>query len=209
VSVKLVTITPDAEKIVAYCARVSSAHQDNPDYAGLLRYCVQHGHWSVFEQASATFEIETTIAVAMQMLRHKSFNPQMISRRYTSKDLDYLPVQARKQAVKNRQSSAEPCDAETQEWFQRAQEDVWLTAMQYYQTALDSGIAREQARFLLPQNTMTRLYWTGNLRSYIHWIQLRTQPDTQAEHREIAEACKRILSEHCPTIAEALGWTTK
>ena len=205
-TVKLVTITPDAEKLIAYCARVSSSHQDNPEYAGLLRYCVQHGHWSVFEQATATFEIETTIAIAMQMLRHKSFDPQMLSRRYSSDSLMMAPVAARKQAAKNRQSSAEACDDDTARWWNAAQDRIWDLAVDTYQEAPDRGIAREQARFILPQNTLTRLYWTGNIRSFIHWIQLRTQPDTQLEHRVIAEQCRDILKQELPTVAEALGW---
>ncbi len=205
-SVRLVTITPDAEKLIAYCARVSSPHQDNPEYAGLLKYCIKHGHWSVFEQATATFEVETSVAISLQMIRHKSFDPQQLSRRYTSEDLSFEFTVARKQAEKNRQSSSEPCEVGDQIWWQDEQQRIWDICRAAYNAALARGIAREQARFLLPQGTGTRLYWTGNIRSFIHWIQLRTQPDTQLEHRQIAEQCRDILAEQLPTIAEALSW---
>lgn len=203
---KLVTITPDAEKHVVYCARVTSENQTNPDIEGLLKFCVKSGHWSIFSQATATFEIESSVAIIAQMLRHTSFDPQQFSRRYSDKNVEFEYVIARKQGKKNRQSSEELCDDATIAYFNTLQEWLYTECLQAYHNALDKGIAREQCRFLLPQGMRSRLYWTGNLRSFIHWINLRTQPDTQAEHRIVAEACKHLLCMEIPTIAKALGW---
>ena len=207
-SVKHIVTTPDAEKTMAYIARVSSPHQENPDYAKLLKYCLDHQHWSVFEHAHMTLEIATSRMISAQILRHKSFNFSEFSQRY-AEPMDYVPVKARRQAEKNRQSSVDDLDQETQDMWDLAQKSMWVLAEEVYRKGLEKGIAKECARAILPMNTATRLYMTGSVRSWIHYIQLRTQEDTQKEHRDIAEACKAIFIEQLPTVSEALGWTNK
>lgn len=204
--VKLVSITPRAEEIMAYCARVSNpANQENPNISGLLGYCVRHGHWSVFEQANMVIEINTSRAVAPQILRHRSFSFQEFSQRYSAAS-SFVPHRARRQASTNRQSSIDDLEAEIQEWFSQAQNEIWLLGFQKYSEALEKGIAKESARALLPLNTATRIYMNGTIRSWIHYIQLRTKSETQLEHREIAESCRRIFTESLPTVAAALEW---
>jgi len=205
-NVKFVSITPKAEETMAYCARVSNPkNQDNPDYARLLAYCIKHGHWSVFEQANLVLEVNTSRAIAAQILRHKSFNFQELSQRYSSVD-ENTEYQARRQDLKNRQNSIDDLDQETKDWFLQAQKDVWETAYSKYQDALKKGVAKECARFLLPLSTKTRLYMNGTIRSYIHYIQLRTHESTQLEHRLIAEEIKKIFIQNLPTVAKALDW---
>lgn len=203
--VQLVTITPDAEKTMIYIARVSSDNQFNPDYVGLLKYCFDHHHWSVFEHAHATVEIETSRAIAAQILRHRSFCFQEFSQRYAIPDGIEL-YDARMQAEKNRQSSVDNAPPHLKTWWESEQQRVWETALQSYEDALSFGIARECARSVLPLNTQTRLYMTGNIRSWIHYIQLRTAENVQAEHREIALAIRGTLKPELPAIAEAMGW---
>lgn len=206
--VKLVSITPNAEQTMAYCARVSNPdNQSNPNVARLLAYCIKHGHWSVFEQANMIIEINTSRAIAPQILRHRSFSFQEFSQRYSKAD-HFVPFRARRQDLKNKQNSIDDIDEETQNWFAQAQKDIWDFAFSRYGEALEKGIAKESARALLPLNTATRLYMNGTVRSWIHYIQLRANVDTQLEHRRIAEECRRIFSEQLPQVAEALGWTT-
>lgn len=205
-SVRLVSLSSDAEKQIAYCARVSSPqNQDNPNIAALLKYCIRHGHWSVFEQANMVLEISTSRAVSAQILRHRSFSFQEFSQRY-SKSAEFVRYQARRQDTKNRQNSHDDMKSEDQKWFHDAQADVWEFAFQRYEAALARGVAKECARFMLPLNTATRLYMNGTVRSWIHYIQLRTENGTQKEHRDIADLCKAIFIEHMPIIASALGW---
>lgn len=205
-SVRLISITPKAEEIVAYCARVSNPiNQDNPEIAKLIAYCIKHGHWSIFEQANMVLEISTSRAISPQILRHRSFSFQEFSQRYAEVD-GYIAYPARRQDQKNRQNSVDDLDDETQKWFLDSQQAVWDLAHAKYQEALQKGIAKECARTLLPLGTSTRLYMNGTIRSWIHYIQLRTEIGTQLEHREIAEACKKVFSLELPIIAKALGW---
>ena len=203
---RLVWVTPDAEKVIAYCARVSNpANQENYDTAPkLLRYCIQHGHWSVFEMASMCLEINTTRAISPQILRHRSFSFQEFSLRYAEAIDESVLPELRLQDTKNRQSSLPLEDSVASDRLYR---DISLhlhesTAL--YDRLLRSGIAREVARDVLPLATPTRLYMSGTIRSWIHYTQLRCGNGTQKEHRLIAESARRILFEQLPTIAEAL-----
>ena len=204
-SVRLISVTPDAEATMAYIARVSSTNQENPEYAKLLKYCLDHQHWSVFEHAHMTLEISTSRMISAQILRHRSFTFSEFSQRY-AEPMDYVPVKARRQAEKNRQSSVDDLSEFHKTWFDFVQQKIWGDAEEAYNEALDRGIAKECARAILPMNTATRLYMTGSVRSWIHYLELRTQPDTQKEHREIAEDCNVIFVEQFPTVSEALGW---
>lgn len=203
--IRLVTITPNAEELIAYCARVSSPNQENPEIEKLLRYCVTHKHWSIFEQASATFEITTSRAISAQILRHRSFKFQEFSQRYAEAQ-EFVEYKARRQDTKNRQNSIDDIDEETQRsWLYRQQRN-WDRAIAEYRWALSAGIAKECARMVLPMQTMTRLYMTGDIRSWLHYLDVRCSEDTQLEHREIALQIKDTLKEELPTIAQALDW---
>ena len=209
-SVKLVSVTPDAEKNMAYVARVSNPNnQENPNYAKLLGYCIKHNHWSVFEQSFMTLEIETTRGLAAQILRHRSFTYQEFSQRYADSSLlaETIPVpELRRQDTKNRQNSIDDLDPEFVELTNKQIETYFAQGMSLYQHLLDNGVAKECARFVLPLATPTRLYMSGSCRSWIHYIQLRSANGTQKEHMEIAEQCKKIFAEQFPTVAEALEW---
>ena len=209
-SVRLISVTPDAEKTMGYVARVSNpANQENPKVAGLLKYCVNHQHWSVFEQAFMTLEIETTRGLAAQILRHRSFTYQEFSQRYADSSLlgDTIPLpELRRQDTKNRQNSIDDIDPFTIQKYQMLMQDHFKDAMELYQKMLDEGIAKECARFVLPLATPTRLYMSGSCRSWIHYITLRSANGTQKEHMDIAEACKQIFIEQFPTVSEALEW---
>ena len=209
--VKFVTATPDAEKTMGYVARVSNpANQENPNVAGLLKYCVKHQHWSVFEQAFMTLEIETTRGIAAQILRHRSFTYQEFSQRYA--DVNWLdsgiPVpDLRSQDHKNRQNSIDDIPDETKKDLQAYISQHFAQAMDLYNELLRQGIAKECARFVLPLATPTRIYMSGSVRSWIHYIQLRSSNGTQKEHMDIANECKQIFIEKFPTVSEALEWT--
>ena len=209
-SVKLVSVTPDAEQTMAYVARVSNPNnQENPNYAKLLGYCIKHNHWSVFEQSFMTLEIETTRGLAAQILRHRSFTYQEFSQRYADSSLlaETIPVpELRRQDTKNRQNSIDDLDPEFVELTNKQIATYFEQGMSLYQHLLDNGVAKECARFVLPLATPTRLYMSGSCRSWIHYIQLRSANGTQKEHMEIAEACKQIFAEQFPTVAEALEW---
>jgi flavin-dependent thymidylate synthase len=206
----LVSVTPDAEKTMAYIARVSNpANQENPNYAKLLKYCIDHNHWSVFEQSTMTLEIETTLDIATQILRHRSFCFQQFSQRYADASLltEELPVpQLRKQDTKNRQNSTDDFDPELKRSFERRIKHVFADIMDLYDDMLAAGVAKECARKVLPQNTPTRIYMTGSCRSWIHYISLREKNGTQAEHMQVAEAAKKIFICQFPSVSEALGW---
>ncbi len=204
--VKHVHSTVDAEKLISYCARVSNPkNQDNENYEKLLSYCIKHGHWSVFEMASMCLEITTTRAIAPQILRHRSFSFQEFSQRYAeAPGVQYQ--EARSQDLKNRQNSVDDLTSTTKDFFKLAQEELWNRSHELYNKALELGIAKESARFLLPLNTETKLYMHGTIRSWIHYINLRADVATQLEHRVIAQECKRIFSEQFPTVAKALGY---
>ena len=209
-TVKLISITPDAEKTMAYIARVSNpSNQDNEKYSGLLKYCIKHNHWSVFEQSSMTLEIETTRAIAAQILRHRSFTYQEFSQRYASStalgDID-LP-ELRKQDLKNRQNSTDDLDPEMVEKFEKQMITLFSSAKSLYEQMLSQGVAKECARMVLPLATPTRIYMTGSCRSWIHYINLRSAHGTQKEHMEIAEACRKVFIEQFPSVSEALEWS--
>lgn len=208
--VSLLTVTPDAEKMMAYVARVSNPNnQENPNYAGLLGYCIKHGHWSVFEQAHMTLEIETTRGLAAQILRHRSFTYQEFSQRYASTNLLSMDIELpelRRQDTKNRQNSIDDLDPEVVDKLNRQMVTLFSSASALYNQMLDAGVAKECARFVLPLACPTRLYMTGSVRSWYHYIALRSANGTQKEHMDIANECKRIFQEQFPTVAEAAGW---
>tara|TARA_Y100001973_G_scaffold2659_1_gene4062 strand:- start:3156 stop:3788 length:633 start_codon:yes stop_codon:yes gene_type:complete len=208
-NVKLVSITPDAEQTMAYIARVSNpSNQDNEKYAGLLKYCIKHNHWSVFEQSSMSLEIETTRAIAAQILRHRSFTFQEFSQRYAAStalgDID-LP-ELRRQDDKNRQNSTDDLDPEMVEKFNKQMITLFSSAKSLYEQMLSQGVAKECARMVLPLCTPTRIYMTGSCRSWIHYINLRSAHGTQKEHMEIAEECRKVFTEQFPSVSEALEW---
>jgi thymidylate synthase (FAD) len=201
-SVKKVWITPDAEKVVMYCARVSSSNQESSN-TKLLDYCIKHGHWSVFEMASFCVEIKTSRAISAQILRHRSFSFQEFSQRYAEVVESPIIYEARSQDAKNRQNSVDDMSEEDRKWFEEAQESVSDLSLALYQESLDRGVAKEQARFLLPLSAPTRLYMTGSLRSWLHYLKVRLGNGTQKEHVDIAEGVLKLLKQECPIIVEA------
>jgi len=209
-TVKLVSVTPDAEKTMAYIARVSNPNnQDNEKFAGLLKYCIVHNHWSVFEQSTMTLEIETTRAIAAQILRHRSFTYQEFSQRYAdtgliSKDIQ-LP-ELRRQDTKNRQNSIDDLDDFVVQKLEMQMRTLFHSAQALYNQMLEEGVAKECARMVLPLCTPTRIYMTGSCRSWIHYINLRSAHGTQKEHMKIAEACRDVFVEQFPIVSEALEW---
>lgn len=208
-SVKLIWITPDAEQQLAYIARVSNpSNQDNPDASRLLKYCVSHGHWSVFEMANVCMEINTTRAISPQILRHRSFTFQEFSQRYASVDsIGQINLPAlRRQDTKNRQNSIDDLDPSTVDLLNSKIQLHCHQAQDLYQQLLDQGVAKECARAILPLNTPTRLYMNGTVRSWIHYVNLRTGNGTQQEHKEIALMAKDILKAQLPSVSTALGW---
>ena len=209
-NVELISITPDAEKTMAHIARVSNpSNQDNPNYAGLLKYCIKHNHWSVFEQSSMTLEIETTRAIAAQILRHRSFTFQEFSQRYAqSNELGKIELpDLRKQDLKNRQNSTDDLDPFVRQKLEAQMITLFSSAQALYNQMIEEGVAKECARMVLPLCTPTRIYMTGSCRSWIHYIELRSANGTQKEHMDIANACKSIFIDTFPTIAEALEWS--
>jgi len=208
-NINLISVTPDAEKHMAYVARVSNPkNQDNDKFAGLLKYCITHGHWSVFEQAFMTLEINTTRGIAAQILRHRSFTYQEFSQRYADSNLlgEIELPELRRQDDKNRQNSIDDLDPEVVEKFNRQMNTLFSSAFGLYNQMLQAGVAKECARFVLPLATPTRIYMTGSVRSWIHYINLRSAHGTQQEHMDIANACKDIFIENFPSVSEALDW---
>lgn len=209
-NVKLISVTPDAEKHIAYCARVSNpSNQDNENISKLLKYCIDHKHWSIFEMAFLTVQIDTTRGLAAQILRHRSFTFQEFSQRYADTTLlsEEIPLfELRRQDTKNRQNSIDDIDQEViYKWNSKLREHFGKSKA-IYDGMIKDGIAKECARFVLPLATPTRLYMSGSIRSWIHYIELRSSNGTQKEHRLIAEECKDIFSQQFPIIGEALGW---
>ena len=207
--VQLITVTPDAEKNMAFVARVSNPNnQDNENFSGLLKYCIKHQHWSVFEQAHMTLEIETTRAIAAQILRHRSFTFQEFSQRYAqSHELGQIQLpELRRQDVKNRQNSIDDLDEKVVDKLNRQMITLFSSAESLYRQMIEEGVAKECARMVLPLCTPTRIYMTGSVRSWIHYINLRSAHGTQKEHMEIAEACKVVFKEQFPVVSEALEW---
>ena len=210
-TVKFVSITPDAEKTMAYIARVSNPkNQDNENFSGLLRYCIKHQHWSVFEQSSMTLEIETTRGIAAQILRHRSFTYQEFSQRYADSNLlgEIELPELRRQDDKNRQNSIDDLEPEMVEKFNRQMNTLFSSAFGLYNQMLQAGVAKECARFVLPLATPTKIYMTGSFRSWIHYINLRSAHGTQKEHMDIANTCKKIFIEQFPAVSEALDWVS-
>ena len=208
--VKLISITPDAEKTMGYIARVSNPNnQDNPKVAGLLKYCIKHEHWSVFEQATMTLEIETTRGLAAQILRHRSFTFQEFSQRYADTNLlGAIPIpELRSQDLKNRQNSIDDIDEKKQKALQGQIERYFAEGIDLYNELIREGVAKECARFVLPLATPTRIYMTGSVRSWIHYIDLRSAHGTQKEHMDIAEACRQIFIGQFPIVSTALNWS--
>ena len=207
--VNLISVTPDAEKHIAYVARVSNPkNQNNDNFAGLLKYCIKHGHWSIFEQAFMTLEIETTRGIAAQILRHRSFTYQEFSQRYADSNLlgEIELPELRRQDTKNRQNSIDDLDPEVVEKLNKQMNTLFSSALSLYNQMLEKGIAKECARFVLPLATPTRIYMTGSARSWIHYINLRSGHGTQKEHMDIANECKSIFVEQFPSVAEAMEW---
>ncbi|MFH0927229.1 MAG: FAD-dependent thymidylate synthase [Candidatus Micrarchaeota archaeon] len=213
-SVRLISVTSGMlekqktpEEIITYCARVSNPkNQENTGTAPkLLAFCIRNGHWSIFEMADMCLEIKTSRAIAQQILRHRSFSFQEFSQRYAVAT-EFITYEARRQDLKNRQNSIDDLPADVQEWFLQAQKKVQEESHGLYEQALQKGIAKECARFLLPLNTQTTLYMKGSARSWIHYIKVRADESTQKEHREIALAAREIFCENFPSIAAALEW---
>ena len=208
--INLISVTPDAEQHMAYVARVSNPkNQDNDKFAGLLKYCIQHGHWSVFEQAFMTVEINTTRGLAAQILRHRSFTFQEFSQRYADTNLldSVIPIpDLRSQDSKNRQNSNDDIPQEKKKEYQALISRHFSEAMDLYNALLQEGVAKECARFVLPLATPTRIYMTGSVRSWIHYIDLRSAHGTQKEHMDVAEGVRSIFTEQFPVVAEALEW---
>ena len=207
--INLISVTPDAEQHMAYVARVSNPkNQDNDKFAGLLKYCITHGHWSVFEQAYMTIEINTTRGIAAQILRHRSFTYQEFSQRYADSNLlgEIELPELRRQDSKNRQNSIDDLEPEMVEKFNRQMNTLFSSAFGLYNQMLEAGVAKECARFVLPLATPTRIYMTGSCRSWIHYIKLRSAHGTQKEHMDIANVCKDIFAENFPAVSEALEW---
>ena len=209
-TVQLISITPDAEKTMAYVARVSNpSNQNNEKYSGLLKYCIKHNHWSVFEQSYMTLEIETTRAIAAQILRHRSFTYQEFSQRYADSSLlgekIKLP-ELRRQDTKNRQNSIDDLDPFVVQNLELQMQTLFDSSMALYQQMLERGVAKECARNVLPLCVGTKIYMTGSCRSWIHYINLRSANGTQKEHMDVALACKEVFKEQFPSVSEALEW---
>ena len=205
--VKLMWVTPEADKMIAFMARVSNPdNQDNEEFQRLLKYLMKHNHYSPFEMASMCVQIDTTRDISRQILRHRSFSFQEFSQRYedAGKLGDMVERGCRLQDTTNRQSSLECLDAGYINDFESAQREVWRLAVYNYNLAINAGIAKEQARALLPEGlTPTRMYMTGTIRSWIHYIQVRADATTQKEHRVIAEQVLQVLREAAPVTAAA------
>ena len=206
------TVTPDAEKQMGYIARVSNPqNQGNPAVAGLLGYCIKHGHWSVFEQAHMTVEIETTRGIAAQILRHRSFTFQEFSQRYANTNLlGEIPVpDLRSQDLKNRQNSNDDIPEEQTKRLQDQIARYFAEGIDLYNELIREGVAKECARFVLPLATPTRIYMTGSVRSWIHYIDLRSAHGTQKEHMDIVEEISGIFKQQFPVCTNALNWEYK
>ena len=206
----LISITPDAEKTIAYCARVSNpSNQDSTKYSKLLKYCIDHGHWSIFEMANIVLEINTTRGIAAQILRHRSFSFQEFSQRYA--DASFLgetidTPELRTQDQKNRQNSIDDLDEYKQAIYNQNMRELFAKSKALYDLMINDGVAKECARFVLPLATPTKMYMNGTVRSWIHYIKLRTANGTQKDHMDVATKCKDIFIKQLPVVSEALGW---
>lgn len=203
--VKFIHCTPDAEAHMAYCARVSSSNQDNEEYDKLFKYLIKHKHWSPFEMSTLCVEIVTTRAISPQLLRHRSFSFQEFSLRY-AQATEFAKVAARRQDLKNKQNSTDDMSEGEKSWFDSMQTQIFTQAESTYNRMIEAGYAKEVARNILPLGTVTKLYMHGNIRSWITYLQVRTDKSTQLEHREIAEEIKKIFIEKFPSISKGLEW---
>jgi thymidylate synthase (FAD) len=195
------------EQLMIYIARVSSPQQSNPSYEKLLKYCWDHGHISVFEQISCTMEVETDLNVAAQLLRHgKGFNFQQLSRRYSSDNIDFVEIKARRQDTKNRQNSIDDLPSDVVTKFLVAQHMLQMHAKKNYDEFIALGVSKECCRYLLPTSLKTKIYVTGPLRSWLHYVNTRSKPESQKEHRDLALAIQKQLITHFPVTSSALGW---
>ena len=206
-SVSLISVTPKAEEIIAYCARVSNPqNQDNPDSERLIRYLIKHRHWSPFEMAHIVMEIRTTRAIAAQILRHRSFSFQEFSQRYA--DVSTMafakPPSLRRQDIKNRQSSIDDLDQETVSKLSSKANLLFEQSRDLYQEMLAAGVAKECAREVLPLATPTKIYMAGSVRSWLHYIDLRSAHGTQKEHQDVAIKCREILTKEMPCVCNAM-----
>ena len=205
-TVGLVSITPDAEQQIAYCARVSNfQNQNSSKFKCLLKYLIKEGHWSPFEMADMTLQVETTRAISAQIIRHRSIKFQEFSQRYSEVPRN-IPFKARRQDDKNRQNSIDDLSPEVNDWWKNTTEEHWKSTKELYDKALEKGIAKECARSILPMSSYTKLYMKASIRDWIHYINLRTGNGTQLEHQEIALKAKEIFIEELPIIAAAVGW---
>ena len=203
-SIKLISISKDAEKLIAYMARVSSPNQDNPNIKGLLKYCIKHGHWSIFEMSNMVVEINTTRAISAQIIRHRSFSYQEFSQRYAKvNDLPTLP-HLRLQDHKNRQNSIDNINMFLKIELNKDIENLFIEIDRVYNKLLDNGVAKECARMILPMCSPTKIYMSGSIRSWIHYLQVRGGEDTQLEHRDIAIKIKEIFKLELPIIYDAV-----
>ena len=209
-NVSLISVSPNTEKTIAYCARVSNPNnQNSEEYAKLLKYCITHGHWSIFEMWNMVLEIETTRGIAAQILRHRSFSFQEFSQRYA--DASYLGEsinvpELRTQDTKNRQNSIDDLDEVKQAIYNQNIRELFAKSKALYGQMINDGVAKECARFVLPLATPTIMYMNGTIRSWIHYINLRTANGTQKEHMDVALQCKDIFTKQLPVVSEALGW---
>lgn len=206
-SAKLVWITPNAEALVGKIARVSNPNnEDNPEVEKLIKYLIKHKHWSPFEMASMCVQIDTTRAISPQILRHRSFTFQEFSQRYAIPTDIFATVlpDLRRQDYDNRQNSIDDLENETQQYYEQRIEDHFREAVKLYESLLHTGVARECARSVLPINTVTRLYMSGSIRSWLHYVDLRGSNGTQAEHMKIARSVGEILDTEVPIIARAM-----
>lgn len=217
---RLVSATPDAEAHMAYVARVTSKDQSKEEFAGLLKYCIKHKHWSVFEGSSMTVEVVTPLAIAIQLIRHRSFCFQQFSGRYEDQqemlkhttdlfryaDMFYMPEEARTQDSKNRQNSIPAGHGDLTDAMWATMSTAYMVSLQCYNDLLQRGIAKEIARFVLPQGVYTRLYITGNCRSFLHYLGVRDDEGVaQYEHVELARAIRPIFAQVFPTVAKAMA----
>ena len=206
----LVSVTPDAEKTIGYIARVSNPNnQENPKVEKLLEYCIKHGHWSIFEQAHMTLEINTSRAIGAQILRHRSFTFQEFSQRYANTELlgTNIPVpDLRRQDDKNRQNSIDDLDEKQVSFLQGRITQYFAEGIDLYSELIREGVAKECARMVLPLATPTRIYMTGSARSWMHYITLRTANGTQKEHADVANLCRDHFICNFPLVSKAMGW---
>ena len=206
-SAKLIWITPDAEPLIGKIARVSNPNnEDNPKVEKLIKYLIKHKHWSPFEMASMCVEIHTTRAISAQILRHRSFSFQEFSQRYAIPTDTFATVlpELRRQDESNRQNSINDLESEKQEYYQQRIDDHFRESVNLYESLLHSGVAKECARSVLPLNTVTRLYMSGTIRSWLHYVDLRAANGTQKEHMMIAACIGEILDTELPTVARAM-----